>query len=126
MVQSLFARIAGGLTVTLLALVFVSVLPLLSAARTTPVSSTPGVTVNQEFKGDRLPFHTALGPSVLQSDFDILTKYQAQSQPRYLAQNQKRVQTRAEAPEEIPFACDPSFSPVATPRLAYIYGRCMS
>src|SRR6201996_2579195 len=113
MAKHLFARIAGGLAVTLLALFFVSALPLLSSARTTSaVSITPGVTVDHEFKGDRLPFHTALGPSILQNDFDAL--------------NQKRVQSRAEAPQEIPFACDPSFSPVATPRLAYIYGRCMS
>jgi hypothetical protein len=118
MAKSLFARIAGAFAVTLLALFFVSVLPLLSAARTTQISIAPGVTVNPTFKGDRLPLHTALGPSVLQSDFDSLSKYQTQ--------NQKRAQMRAEAREEIPFACDPSFSPVATPRLAYIYGRCMS
>lgn len=115
MAKPLFTRLAGGLAAMVLALFFVSVLPLLSAARTTSsISIRPGVTVNQEFKGDRLPFNTALGPSVLQSDFDALT------------QTQKRAQSRADVPGEIPFACDPSFSPVATPRLAYIYGRCMS
>lgn len=113
MAKSLFARIAGGLTVTLLAIFFVSLLPLLGAARSAaPVSGAPGVTVNDEFKGDRLPFHTALNSSIVESDFASL--------------KQPRVESKAGAPRDIPFACDPSFSPVATPRLAYIYGRCMS
>src|ERR1700733_2071238 len=117
MAKHLFARMARGLAVTVLALFFVSALPLLSSARTTSaVSITPGVTVDHEFKGDRLPFHTALGPSILQNDFDALTQNQK-------PQNQQRVQSRAEVPQEIPFACEASFSPVATPRLAYIYGR---
>lgn len=111
MVRPLFARIIDLLAVTLLAGFFVSLLPLLSAARTASYS-LPGFTVNREFKGDLLPFHTALGSSILKSDFDSL--------------KQSRVQTQTDMPHEIPFACDPSFSPVATPRLAYVYGRCMS
>ena len=118
MAKPLFARIAGMLSITLLAVCFVGLLPLLSAARTTGnISSVPGVTVNREFKGDLLPFHAALNSSILESDFAAL--------------KQLRVQSQTEAPHqimphEIPFACDPSFSPVATPRLAYVYGRCMS
>lgn len=113
MAKRLFSRIAGTLAVTLLALCFVSLLPLLSAARTASYDpSGAGFTVNREFKSDRLPFHTALGSSVLKSDFDSL--------------NRPRVQSQTDMPHEIPFACDASFSPVATPRLAYIYGRCMS
>jgi len=111
MARPLFVRITDMVAVTLLAVFFVSLLPLLSAARTASYSS-PGFTVNREFKSDLLPFHTALGASILKSDFDSLT--------------QSRVQTQADMPHEIPFACDPSFSPVATPRLAYVYGRCMS
>jgi hypothetical protein len=114
MVRPLFARITGMLTVTLLALFFVSLLPLLSAARTVSYSS-PDFTVNRELKGDRLPFRTAAGPSFWQSDFESLQ-----------TAKQSPVQSQTETPREIPFACEPSFSPVATPRLAYIYGRCMS
>jgi hypothetical protein len=111
MLRPLFARITGMLAVTLLALFFVSLLPLLSAARTV-TSGSPDVTVNREFKGDRLPFHTAAGPSLWQSDFESLML--------------PRMQSQTDTPHEIPFACDPSFSPVATPRLAFVYGRCMS
>lgn len=114
MVRPLFARITGMLTVTLLALFFVSLLPLLSAARTVS-SSSPDFTVNREFKGDRLPFHAAAAPSFWQSDFESL-----------LTAKRSPVQSQTETPREIPFACEPSFSPVATPRLAYVYGRCMS
>lgn len=113
MAKSLFARIAGMLAVTLLAIFFVSLLPLLSAARTASnVPSVSGFTVNREFKGDRLPFHIALDPSMWQTDFNSL--------------KQSRLQSPSQTAHKIPFACDPSFSPVATPRLAYVYGRCMS
>jgi len=115
MAKPLFARSAGVLAVTLLAIFFVSLLPLLSAARTaSDPSSAPGFAVNREFKGDRLPFHVAVDRSIWQTDFDSLKQSRAQSQ------------SQSRMPHKIPFACDPAFSPVATPRLSYVYGRCMS
>jgi hypothetical protein len=125
MAKLLFARIAGGLAITLLALVFVSILPLLSAARSASYFSTPsGVTINQELKGDQLPVHTAVNAAmlsaafnaaILKSDFDSLASLSA-----------PRAQSQTETSREIPVGCDPSFSPVAAPRLAYVYGRCTS
>ena len=109
MAKLLFVRIAGALGVTSLALFFVGVVPFLSIAPTAGagfVPSTPGFTVNREFKGDRLPLHSALNSSVWQPEFGS--------------------QTDASAPHEIPFACEPSFSPISAPRLAYVYGRCMT
>lgn len=73
-----------------------------------------GVSVDRQFKGDRLPMHTAAAPSLLQNDFAALARVHAQPSSDTLSQ------------PHIPFACDPSFSPVAAPRLAYVYGRCLS
>lgn len=109
MAKLLFVRIAGALGVTSLALFFVGLVPFLSVAPTAGagfVPSTTGFTVNCEFKGDRLPVHAALNSAVRQTEFGS--------------------RTNALAPHEIPFACDPSFSPVSSPRLAYVYGRCMT
>jgi hypothetical protein len=50
--------------------------------------------------------HDALNASAWQTDFASLA--------------------HASVPHEVPVGCDPSFSPVTSPRLAYIYGRCLS
>jgi len=105
----LFVRTTGVLGVTSLALFFLGIVPFLSAAPTAGagyVPSASGVTVNREFKGDRLPIHSALNSSVGHTPFGS--------------------QVGALMLHEIPFACDPSFSPISAPRLAYVYGRCLS
>ena len=105
----LLVRLVGGLGATALALCLLGLLPFLSAAPTAGeayVPASPGVTVNREFKGDRLPVHAALDASAWQTEF--------------------AAQIGGQAPREIPLGCDPSFSPVSAPRLAYIYGRCLS
>jgi hypothetical protein len=110
----LFVRLVGALGATALALFFLGLLPFLSAGPTAGagyVSTSPGFTVNREFKGDRLPVHAALNASVWQTEFSS----------RIFASS-----ARAPAPGEIPFGCDSAFSPVSAPRLAYIYGRCLS
>ncbi len=104
-----FVRIAGALGVTALGVCLLGVLPFLSAGPSAGagyVPSAPGFTVNRELKGDRLPMHDALDPSAWKTDFDSLA--------------------RAQLPRKIPFGCEPAFSPVASPRLAYVYGRCLS
>ena len=104
-----FARISGALGVTALALCFLGLIPFLSAAPSAGagyVPRTSSFSVDREFKSDRLPIHAALNASAWQTEFTP--------------------QAAARAPREIPFACDPSFSPMSAPRLAYIYGRCLS
>jgi hypothetical protein len=110
----LVVRLVGALGATALALLFLGLLPFLSAVPTAGagyVSTSPGSTVNREFKGDRLPVHAALNGSAWQTEFGSQTF----ASP-----------ARAQAPGEIPFGCDPAFSPVSAPRLAYVYGRCLS
>jgi hypothetical protein len=99
MAKLLFVRIAGGAGIVSLAFLFVGLIPFLSAdpsASAVLAGRTSSFSVNHEFKGDRLPV----------SEFNW-TALRAQ---RY--------------PQEIPVGCDPSFSPISAPRLAYIYGRC--
>ena len=116
MIKLLLLRIAGALAVMSLAVVFVGLAPFLGGASGMSVSYAPrqsAPSVNRQFKGDRLPIHTAAS-SILQNDFAALAR--------------TGMRSRSEAPSSprIPFACDPSFSPVASPRLAYVYGRCLS
>ncbi len=104
-----FVRMSGALGATALAVCFLALVPFLGAAPSVGagyVPSPPGFTVNRALKGDRLPMHDALNASAWQTDFGSLA--------------------RASVPHEIPFGCDPSFSPVSSPRLASIYGRCLS
>jgi hypothetical protein len=104
----LFVRITDALGVTALAGCFLGLIPFLSAGPSGAgyVPSTPGFTVNRALKGDRLPMHDALNASAWKTEFGSFV--------------------RAGAPHEIPVGCDPAFSPVSSPRLAYIYGRCLS
>jgi hypothetical protein len=102
MASLLFVRIAGGLGAVSLALFFVGLIPFLSANPTAGAGltgRTPAFSVNHEFKGDRLPLNSAI---------------------------LRAAQRMTGHPREIPVGCDPSFSPISAPALAYIYGRCMS
>lgn len=105
----LLVRIASALGATALAFCILGLLPFLSGAPSAGagyVPSTPAFTVNRALKGDRLPMHEALNASSWQTEFGS--------------------QARASVPHGIPVGCDPAFSPVASPRFAYIYGRCLS
>ncbi len=107
MAKFLFVRIAGALGITALALVFVGLIPFLSAALTAGAGlapSTSGFTVNCEFKGDRLPIVSPTNSAV--------------------SRNELRSPRRSLASEEIPIGCEPAFSPVTNPHLANYYGRC--
>lgn len=104
MVRLLYVRIAGALALCSLAFLFLSTDPFLSAA-----SIGPGVSghdrafsVNRFRKGDRLPRRPAG------------------------AIWRNRVPDGLQSQEKLPFGCDPAFSPVTSPALSSIYGRCMT
>jgi hypothetical protein len=105
MATLLFVRITGALGVTSLALFFIGLIPFLGAVPSAGAGpETPGFTVNREFKGDRLP---------LVSDINAA-----------ISRGELRSARHSQAREEMPIGCEPAFSPVSSPRLAYYYGRC--
>jgi len=107
MAKLLLVRIAGALAATSLAVVFVGLVPFLAAAPSAGarlIPDTAGVTVNRQFKGDRLPVVSPTNSAISRNEIrprpDVLTR------------------------DNIPVGCDPAFSPVTDPRLANYYGRC--
>jgi hypothetical protein len=108
MARFLFVRIAGGLGIIALAVFIVGLIPFLSADPTAGAGLSGRIpyTVNHEFKGDRLPLSSNTNAAVSRTGFSF--------------------HQDARKPGEIPLGCDPAFSPVSTPRLAYFYGRCMA
>ena len=102
MAKALVVRMASAVGLVSLSLFFVGLIPFLSAdpsAGAGLIVGTPAMSVNRAFKGDRLPL-----PSETNS---ALSNNEPQS-----SQN----------PKEIPDGCDPSFSPITAPQLAYVYG----
>jgi hypothetical protein len=106
MTRLLRVRFAGVLGATALAIFFVGLIPFLSVEPTAGagLSRTPAVVVDRTFKGDRLPAPSEINKAVSRGEPDA--------------------QQRSRLPEDIPVGCDMAFSPVASPRLAYYYGRC--
>lgn len=105
MARLLFVRIAGGVGILSLAVFFLGLVPFLSADPTAGaglVGKTSPFSVNREFKGDRLPLGSGMN-----------------------AASRDAFQMRRHL-EPIPVGCEASFSPISAPRLAYIYGRCMT
>ncbi len=102
MARLLFVRIAGGLGIFALAVFMVGLVPFLSADPTAGASFTGSdpYAVNREFKGDRLPLPSDTNSAV------------------------SRTESGWRKDAEIPVGCDPAFSPVSSPRLAFYYGRC--
>ncbi len=127
----LFIRIAGALGITALALFFVSVIPFFAD----PIvgagfaAKPPSFSVNREFKGDRLPA-SSIAP--------VATRSRPQNGPntrdlgardlgaRDLGARDLGGQDQAQKPRRIPIGCEGSFSPISSPRLAHILGRCMT
>jgi hypothetical protein len=99
-------RIAGALGITALALFFVGLIPFIADPTVGAgiAAKAPSFSVNRQFKGDRLPVSTA--PSVT---------------PRGLS-----TQEQSSKPAKIPVGCEGAFSPISSPRLAHILGRCMT
>jgi hypothetical protein len=107
MAKLLFVRTAGALGMAALALLFVGLIPFLSADPTAGAglsARTPTVLVNRAFKGDRLPLPSEINSAV--------------------SRNGPVAKKSSQAPDEIPVGCDPAFSAVSSPGLAYYYGRC--
>ena len=106
MTKLMFVRIAGALGTTSVALFFVGLIPFLAAdpsAGAGFAARTPAFTVDRTYKGDRLPLPSEINSAV--------------------SRNETRPQ-QSQAPKDIPVGCDASFSPVSSPSLAYIFGRC--
>ncbi len=104
--SGIYTRIAGlaGLVSLALLLFLVSLDPLLRAAPLTDpgvTANTHAFSINRARKGDRLPsFATGAARSGAPAS----------------------LQTRGKPP----VGCDPAFSPVTSPALKHIYGRCMT
>ena len=105
MAKLLYVRIAAALALCSLAFLVLSMDPFLNAAAIGPaVSSQPAAfTVNRFRKGDRLPLYPA---GTVRQDL--------------------RARDGLQSRKKVPFACDPAFSPVTSPGLAKVYGRCMA
>jgi len=102
MAKQVFVRIAGGTGLISLALLFVGLIPFLSAdpiAGAGLAGRTPTFSVNHKFKGDRLPVNSVVSRNAIRAQ---------------------------EHPQEIPVGCDPSFSPISAPRSSSVFGRCLS
>ena len=102
----LFIRIAGALGVTALALLFVGLIPFFADPTVGAgiADKAPGFSINRQFKGDRLPVSGA--PNV--------------------ARRGLSTQDQSSKPQKIPVGCEGAFSPISSPRLAHIVGRCMT
>ena len=102
----LFVRIAGALGITALALFFVGLIPFFADPTVGAgiAAKAPSFSVNRQFKGDRLPVASA--PNV--------------------AGRGLSTQEQSMKPRKIPVGCEGSFSPISSPRLAHIVGRCMT
>jgi hypothetical protein len=106
MTRLLFVRLTGALGVTALAVFFVGLIPFLSDEPSAGAGFTPAFSVNHEYKGDRLPLPSEINSAV--------------------SRNGVLSQRRSQMPAEIPVGCDPAFSPVSAPQMAYFFGRCMT
>lgn len=105
--------IAGAVGLLALLPLLVNLDPFLTAAPLAGVSQdfrTPPVAVNRTLKGDRQP--------VIDAGTANSSGFKPASWPREL--NPPEGATRP----KMPFGCDPAFSPVASPSLAQVYGRC--
>lgn len=100
----LFVRIGGALGMTGLALFFVGLIPFFADPTVGAGIKAPNFSVNRQFKGDRLPVANA--PSV--------------------ARRGLSTQEQSSKPPKIPVGCEGSFSPISSPRLAHVIGRCMT
>lgn len=103
--QQLFVRVTGGLGVTALGIFLLGLIPFMGSEPSAGAGlpRTPAVSVNCEFKGDKLPLASDVNSAV------------SRVEPSF---------SRSARPHEIPIGCDPAFSPVSAPRLAYYFGRC--
>jgi hypothetical protein len=107
-------RFVGAGAIVSLAFFFASLDPFLRAAPMTGTAvsdRTAPVSVNRDRKGDRLPlFRSSDNSGRTGTNHTILWDV--------------RGLNGSQARERVPVGCDPAFSPVASPSLATVYGRC--
>jgi hypothetical protein len=105
MARTLLIRTASAAALLSLSFLLVALIPFLSTdwGDASGVGRTPAVSVNREFKGDRLPLPSELNSAISRSE-----PQQRQSKPA----------------RHIPVGCDGAFSPISAPELAHVYGRC--
>jgi hypothetical protein len=106
----LFIRIASALGITGLALLFVGLIPFFADPTVGAgiAAKAPSFSVNREFKGDRLP--VAGAPSAASRRLST----------------QESTQEQSAKPAKLPVGCEGAFSPISSPRLAHVIGRCMT
>jgi len=111
-----YLRIVGAGALVSLAFLLGSLDPFLRAAPVTAAAVSdraPPVSGNRYLKGDRLP----------------MSKNVDNSGPvgtRHVIWWDLRGLNGSQAHRRLPIGCDPAFSPVASPSLAVVYGRCMT
>jgi hypothetical protein len=105
MARLLYVRVAGAIVLCSILFLLVSLDPFLRAAPIGPGigEQTPAVSVNRFRKGNLLPIHHS---SAVWQDF--------------------RRPDGLQTERHVPLGCDPAFSPVATPSLSTVFGRCMA
>jgi hypothetical protein len=98
-------RVLGAVALCSATFLLVGAAPYLHAAPVVPGLSDPepSMTVNHFRKGDRLPM---VYPRAVRQEGPTPSGSQSQG--------------------KVPFGCDSSFSPVTSPELATLYGRCMA
>lgn len=99
-------RFMGAAALCSAAFVLAGAAPYLHAAPIVPGLSDPepSMAVNHFQKGDRLPLFPR----------------------RAVRQGAPAAQPGSQTPGRVPLGCDSSFSPVTSPQLATLYGRCMT
>ena len=111
-----YFRIVVAFALVSLAFFFASLDPFLRAA---PIGGpavsdrTPAVSVNRYRKGDRLP---------VLSNSDNSNRTGAKGAIWW----DRREQGSSQTSRQVPIGCDPAFSPVTSPSLAKVFGRCMT
>jgi hypothetical protein len=126
----LLIRITGALGITALALFFVTVIPFFADPIVgAGIAKPSSFSVNREFKGDRLPA-SSIAPvasrSRLQNGPNTRDLGARDLGARDLGARDLGGQDQAQKPRRIPIGCEGSFSPISSPRLAHILGRCMT
>ncbi|MFZ0425896.1 MAG: hypothetical protein WAL80_23710 [Xanthobacteraceae bacterium] len=107
MVRMLFVRLGGALGAMALAVIFIGLIPFIGAEPSVGAgfsAKTPALVVDRTFKGDRLPMPAEINKAVSRGEPDA--------------------REGSGMPKDVPVGCDSAFSPVASPRLAYYFGRC--
>jgi hypothetical protein len=97
-------RLMGAAALCSAAFVLAGAAPYLHAAPITPglTNPEPSMTVNDFRRGDRLPLF----------------------RPRAVREERPSIGSQTQG--RVPLGCDSSFSPVTSPELATLYGRCIS